>query len=183
MWIQPPSRKILFCDRKESLLLHSHKILSYNLQIIFNFIKVFLLLIWNLHSLLRLIDGHSHQIFVPQLPLYTETKDPKNKDHKIHTGVSMWHCFIHMPLAFLFFQVLRKACRSFKVTKHSNGQRDGKVLDPLLLFSELLEEMQVKMTSNTISKTQVHHYAPLKIEHMMLFWLIATEIVMDTVFV
>lgn len=175
-----------FCDRKETLLLYSHEILNYNLQIIFNFIKVFLLFIWNLHSL---SDPSMVTLTKYLSPNFHFTQRPRIQRLKTTEFILVSQCdtvsyTCPCPSStFLFFQGLRKAYRSFNVTKHTKAQRDGKVLDTILLFSELLEEMQVKMTSNTVSKTQLIIKAYLKIDHMMLFWLIATDIIMDTVFV
>lgn len=68
-----------------------------------------------------------------------------------------------------------------KLTIRIKTQRDGKVLDQILLFSEFLEEIQRWPQTQFLRLNSIIK-ASLKIDHMILFCLIATEIIMDIIF-
>jgi len=132
-------------------------IIIHFIQVFFVCLFVFLLFIWNLHisSELLVVTPTKH---VSQLPIHTEGKFTKNKDQKIHTSVSVWHCFVHMPLLSLHLPLLsgftqcqhckgrKSSCRSFKATNHMTAESDSKVLHLILLLRELLGEIQLQMT-------------------------------------
>lgn len=147
------------CDRKKTLIFYGYNILNYIFQIRFNFVKVFLLFIWNLHSLLDVLMVTLTKYLSPNFH-FTQRPRIQIKITKFilvsHHDAVLYTCPCPSS-TFLLFQGLCKACGTFQVTNHTKARRDRKVLDPILPFPEFLEEMRLKMTSNTVPKTQFHH--------------------------